>query len=86
MPWHQVSALLRPLSGLSFISPQRRSNEPGPRVSLLLFLFLFIFSIFFNFFPLLLLALGGKIEDSYRREDVFAGRGPAGVLCFKVIE
>lgn len=59
----------------------------GSKSLSLLFLFLFIFSIFFYyFFPLLLLALGGKVEDSYRREDVFAGRGPAGVLCFKVIE
>lgn len=35
--------------------------------------------------PLFLRAVGGS-SRSYRRGDVFAGRGPAGALCLRVIE
>lgn len=52
-------------------------------------LLLSLLSSLFFFFPLSpflrLLAFGGR-SKSYRRGDVFAGRGPAGALCLRVIE
>lgn len=69
---------------LFILLPAERSDEPSARVSMI---FIFIFYFIFLISPpsSLFVALSGR-SRSYRREDVFAGRGPAGVLCFKVIE